>query len=89
MDNAGGLIALSLFSVFYIVIICGAILFTIATIWLFIACLMHLINKTEAEFPERTTWLIILIITFVLGLSLIPTIIYYFMYKPRLKFWEK
>lgn len=89
MNETGlGLSFLLFFGGFYALIMCLSVFFIILGIWLFIACIVDLIKKDEATFPEKTTWLVILIITFGLGLGFIPSVIYFVMYKPKFLFWK-
>jgi uncharacterized BrkB/YihY/UPF0761 family membrane protein len=57
-------------------------------IWLWAACLVDAFRKTDAEFPDRTLWLTILGLTIFFGFSWLAALVYYFMYHPRLDFWN-
>jgi hypothetical protein len=88
MEAIFGLTFISFIGLFYCLIFLFSIAVLVISIWLFIACIIDLSRKTEAEFPEKTFWLVILILTFVLGFGLITSLIYYFLYKPNLRFWN-
>jgi hypothetical protein len=60
----------------------------VAALWLYIACLLDALKKTEEEMPNRTIWIVVLIVTFFTGFSFIPSIVYYFLYNPKLDFWK-
>lgn len=74
-----------LFSCFFIVI---GLTIGIFFIWLFVACIVDVLRKNEAEFPDRTIWLVLLAISFFTGLAWLASLVYYFKFKPNLKFWE-
>lgn len=57
-------------------------------IWLFVASVVDVIRKDEAEFKDKTLWLVLLLGSTVVGLMWLSGIIYYFMFKPKLNFWE-
>jgi hypothetical protein len=57
-------------------------------LWIFGACLVDAFKKSEAEFPERTLWRILLISSAFVGLIWLSSLVYYFMYKPKLDFWR-
>jgi hypothetical protein len=72
---------------------CGILLVALAVVflilWIFIACLIDVFKKTDTEFPDRTLWIILLLGSLFLGFMGITTLIYYFMYRPRLDFWNR
>ncbi len=57
-------------------------------IWLFVACLVDAFLKSEQEFPDRTLWIILLIGSAFVSLMWLSSIVYYFMYRPKLDFWR-
>ena len=69
------------------------ILFVIASIaliflWLYVAPVTDVFKKTEEEFPDRTIWIVLLIGSIFVALPWLTGLIYYFIYKPSLRFWE-
>jgi len=77
------------FSLFWLLIVCVGIILSVLVIWLYIACFVDLAAKKEEDFKNKTLWLVLLIISFFVPFGTILPIVYYFMYKPRFKFWEK
>jgi hypothetical protein len=64
------------FAVFWIIfIIIASIVGLIFLIWWIIL----LIDLSKRDFPEKTTWLIIMIVGFVVGLLWLSDLLYYFM----------
>jgi uncharacterized BrkB/YihY/UPF0761 family membrane protein len=49
----------------------------------FILWIMMLVDAFKRQWPERTTWLVILIVGFFLGLSWLAAILYYFLVKRK------
>lgn len=49
----------------------------------FILWIMMLMDAFKRQWPERQTWLIILIVSFFLGLSWIAALLYYFLVKRK------
>jgi uncharacterized BrkB/YihY/UPF0761 family membrane protein len=56
--------------------------------WIFAASVADAFNKTEDEFPDRTLWIVILLGSIFVLLPWLTGLIYYFIFKPSLKFWK-
>lgn len=69
------------------ILTCGFALFFFS-IWLYVACLVDAFRKSEVEFPDRTIWITILIGSNFVGASPLATIIYYILFRPKLRFWR-
>lgn len=87
MDNA----LFPLFGTAGLFLVCGMILIgslvSLFVLWVYIACLIDVFSKTEAEFPERTLWIVLLLGTLFFGMMWLVALIYYFLYRPKLAFW--
>lgn len=88
-DSVLGSIFLFSFLGIYCLILVGIFVFSALFMWLLIVCFIDVSNKTEEEFRDRTLWIILLIISFFIPFGFIIPLIYYFQYKPKMKFWEK
>lgn len=58
-------------------------IFMIIGLLFFILWIMMLVDAIKRQWPERTTWLIILIVSFFLGLHWLAAILYYFLVKKK------
>lgn len=83
MSDADALAFLGGLGVFGVILplCCGliALIFVAFNIWM----LVDVIKRTEAELPNRQTWLIVLIVGLILGFGGIAALVYYF--GPRKK----
>lgn len=59
------------------------IIFMIIALVFFIFWIMMLVDAVKRQWPERTTWLVILIVSFFLSLHWLSAIIYYFLVKRK------
>lgn len=69
------------------VVVCGGLIFVLGILWLWVACLSDVYKR---KFSDRTLWLVAFAASFFLSplAMFLISIIYYSMFKPRLKFWE-
>lgn len=92
MSNGSEVFGFVLFSAFIFLAWCLFIVFimvlSILVLWLFVACVIDVTKKDESTFKDKKLWLVILAVSFFFGISLIPSLVYYFLYKPRFKFWQ-
>lgn len=58
-------------------------IFMIIGLALLVLWIMMLVDAMKRQWPERTTWLAILIVSFFLGLHWLAAILYYFLVKKK------
>lgn len=70
-----------------LILVCG---FTVILffLYLFVACLIDAAKRSEQEFPDRTLWIFLLIGSALTGFIWISAPIYYYLYRPRLDYWN-
>ena len=81
-DAAAGSAFLGLTGVWFVVVCCAALiglLFLVLTIWM----LVDVIKRTDAELPNRQTYMILLIVGLLFGFGWIVALVYFF--GPRKK----
>ena len=83
MDSTGFSSLSILFCILFFLLFIG-----IVTFWIYIASVVDVLKKDEKEFKDRTLWLVLLIGSLFIGMNWLTGIIYYVLYKPRLKFWK-
>lgn len=92
MSNGSEVAVFGLLSTFMVLFWCFILILifalTVLAIWLFVACIIDVTKKDESTFKDKNLWLVILAVSFFFGMSLIPSLVYYFLYKPRFKFWQ-
>lgn len=58
-------------------------IFMLVALAFFVFWIMMLMDAMKRQWPERTTWLVVLIVSFFLGLSWIASILYFFLVKRK------
>jgi uncharacterized BrkB/YihY/UPF0761 family membrane protein len=78
---AGGIMA---FGVGVWILVCCVLLISIVFLVFNIMMIMDVMKRTEAEMPNKQTWMILLIVGLLFGFGPIVTLIYYFGPKKKL-----
>ena len=78
-DAAGGFIGLMMIGVW-----CCAGIFGLAAVAFNIWMIVDVLQRTEATMPNRTMWMILLIVGLFVGFGFIAALVYYFTEKKKL-----
>lgn len=64
----------------------GALLFVFVALAVigFIFWLVMLIHALQNDIPDKNTWIIVLVVSFIVGLPLVGALVYYFMVKRKM-----
>lgn len=80
--------AFAFFASLAIFLILLLVFLSIFGFWLWIAALVHAFRQSEADFPDRTLWIVLLIGSLFVGFYWLVGLIYIIIYKASLFFWR-